>query len=288
LRDKDEKPIRALFASSGLLAFKEDSFYRVNDSSTGSYATIDWHAGCVGPRALTSADGQIIFWGMDGLYATNGISPAVNIGDKVRPFFTGPQINATTKVKISAETLNNRVYFSFPSSSTTDCESILEFNPRVGWIMESDLGGSVVGPLFGYLNSSGQRTVSFTLSTNTIKDLYTSTSLTSFAFDLQTGWVEPFGPSVLSRLQRLMITGLFSAVTFPLRVNYMTESGTTGIGTPNWQSSFTPAVGFQPGIVRPLVQGRAFQLQISDSTPTPSGNFRLFNVQIANELTATR
>src|SRR5439155_1456633 len=83
-REKDDKPIVALFGGSGLLAFKEDSTYRVNDSTKGAFQTIDWTTGCVGPLALAAQDGQIFVWSNDGLYKGDGFSRFVNIGDKLR------------------------------------------------------------------------------------------------------------------------------------------------------------------------------------------------------------
>jgi hypothetical protein len=64
MREKDGKTVTALFGGSGLLAFKEDSTYRINDSTTGAYQTIDWNTGCVGPLAVCGSDEGIFVWGL--------------------------------------------------------------------------------------------------------------------------------------------------------------------------------------------------------------------------------
>jgi hypothetical protein len=204
LREKDGKRITALFGGSGLLAFKDDSSYRINDSTTGSYQTIDSTTGCVGPLAVVGSEGRVYTWGLDGLYEGDGIGRFRNVGDKLRPRFLSTNVNATTKPLISAVALNGRVYFAFPRTSSTIPDAILELNPRTGALMEQYFNARV-GPFAHYLNASGVPTASFASASATIKDLFTGTTRTGFSCSLATGYVQPFGGAA-GRVQRFRPT----------------------------------------------------------------------------------
>jgi hypothetical protein len=261
MREKDGKTVTALFGGSGLLAFKEDSTYRINDSTTGAYQTIDWNTGCVGPLAVCGSDEGIYVWGLDGLYRGSGLGSFVLVGDKLRPRFISANVNSTTKPLISAAYLNGRVYFAFPRTSATIPDAILEYNPRVGWTMEAYLNARV-GPFVHYPSSTGIPSVSFASASATIKDLYTSTTRTGFSGTLTTGYVEPFGGR-LGRLTRLTPQVFGTAGTaMTITVNYIAISGAPVA----WTGSFTvaSATGAQRPVLQPKIEGSAFQVSVTD------------------------
>jgi hypothetical protein len=260
LREKDNKPTTCVFGGSGLLVFKEDSAYRINDSTQGAYQTIDWTTGSIGARAICGQDGRIFVWSADGLYQGNGLAPFENVGDRLRPRFLSANVNATTKPMISAASASGRVYFACPSVSATVPDSILEYNPRVGWIAEHYLNAQV-GPFAKY-STAGVPAVSFASGSATIKDLFTSTTRTGFSASLTTGYVEPFGGR-LGRLTRLTPQVFGTAGTaMTITVNYIAISGAPA----TWTSSFTlsSASGVQRPVLQPKIQGSAFQVAISD------------------------
>lgn len=270
LKEKDAKPITALRAGAGmdvqgrpgLLVFKEDSSYRIYDSTTGAYTTLDRNTGCVGARALTgSEDGRIYVWGLEGLYEGNGMGPFKNIGDKLRPRFLSTTVNATTKPLISAVAVNGLVYFAFPRTSSTIPDAILELNPRTGSIMEAYLNAQV-GPFVFYLNSSGVPAASFASASATIKDLYTGTTRTGFTCSLATGHVEPFAGR-LARLHHLrpeINPPASSSLAFGL--NYQDGGGYAQSFSDS--RSFTNS-GLQAPKMNPRRQGVAFQATLTDT-----------------------
>lgn len=287
LNEKDDKPITALFPSSGLLAFKEDSFYRVNDSTTGSYQTIDWQAGSVGPRSLIGQDGQIYFWGLDGLYATNGIGPGVNVGDKVRPIYSSDGINGTTKPKISATAVNGRVYFAFPNSGSSDLDQILTYHPRVGWVMITDFTNNNISGFARYPNAAGQQIVAFTNATGVtyrVKDLFTSLSRTSYDFIWTTGYQEPFN-GLPARIPRFLpeIT-VPSSASVAFGINYTDDGGYAKSYT---ETKTLTNSGTQRTRLQPKILGRAFQVTMND-TASPLSSMSVLQLSLDAQLAALR
>src|SRR6266508_3953312 len=71
LREKDQQPVLALAGASGidvsgrpgLLAGKRRSTYRIYDSSTGAFQTLDTGVGVASPQAFTQIDQRTIFLG---------------------------------------------------------------------------------------------------------------------------------------------------------------------------------------------------------------------------------
>src|SRR6185503_1099389 len=89
LRELNGNLITALAVGGGaLLAFKKRSHYRITDAATGAYSTIDSSVGCVNPRAVVATRSRVVFWGPDGVYSTEGIGRASNVGDKIQPVYT--------------------------------------------------------------------------------------------------------------------------------------------------------------------------------------------------------
>lgn len=279
LRDKDDQALIALYGgTSGLLVFKEQSTYRVSDSTTGAYQTIDPSVGCVSTRGVVAQDGLVYTWGLDGLYQGNGFGRFVNIGDKLRPRFTGPtsNVNSTTKPLITATTQGGRVYFAFPRTSSTIADAILELNPRVGWLMESYFGGAEVGAFATYLNG-GISFVAFASGSASIKRLFTGTTRTGFSCSLLTGYQQPFG-GYLCNIMRMGVSLNLPGMTPPaVKLNYLNMGPLPQTFGP--LTLLIPAAGALQANAMPRIRGRAFQLSIDDAA-APLNSLSVFDAQM--------
>lgn len=142
LREGDNRPITALYGASGadqqtnpaLIAFKRDSHYRVIDSTTGEYRTIDQAVGAAGGLAVTAAYGRVVFLGPRGLYVTTGEDKAIPVGQKLEPLWQPSQINHGQLSLIALGQRQGRVYISLPRSGSTANDLAIEYHPLVGWV----------------------------------------------------------------------------------------------------------------------------------------------------------
>ncbi|MCR4339997.1 MAG: hypothetical protein NUW01_08935, partial [Gemmatimonadaceae bacterium] len=150
LREKDNKACTAIGIGQGmdvagrpgLLVFKEDSTYRINSSSTGSYTTIDSRAGCSGPLALVSLFGYTLAFNKSGIYRCDGNTMEL-ASSKLEPLFDKAQINLTYLPDVVAGVFQDRAVFSFPfGSAQTTNNRTLEYHPLDGWIVPHDFGAS--------------------------------------------------------------------------------------------------------------------------------------------------
>lgn len=276
LREKDDQPMTALFGGSGLIAFKESSLYRINDSTTGAFSTIDWNSGCVGALAVCGSDEGIFHWGLDGLYRSSGIGPSVLIGDKLRPRFLSANINATTKPMIAGVYLNGRVYFAFPRANAFSTDAIMEYNPRTGWLMEPFFSGAQVGPFVKYA-VAGVWQASFASASATIKDLFTGTTRTGFSCSLTTGYLEPFGGKLARVLRLRPELTLPAAAPIVCGLNYTDASGAPQVLT--FPSTTFTSAGTQRPNFWPASVGRAFQVFLND-TATPLASLSVLQAAI--------
>lgn len=152
IREKDGKPITAIGVGQGvdvagrpgLLVFKDDSFYRINNSTTGAYVTMDAAAGCCGPMALTSLFGLVIFFSKRGIFTTDGVTPGATMASKkISNYFTAQQMNFGKLDGVAAGVRGNRVFFSFPwGPAQTTNNRTLEFHPLDGWLVPHSFGAS--------------------------------------------------------------------------------------------------------------------------------------------------
>src|SRR6266542_3892047 len=234
LREEDDKPIIALFGGPTLIAFKETSHYRINDSATGSFTTVDWNSGAIGHKAVIGGvapqasgliqEGGIFFWGLDGLYAGDGLRPAILVGDKLRPrFLDYAKINSTTKPFICAGVANGRIYFGFPKTSTIQPDTILEYHPRDKWLLEHQVGSSKPYAFTSYPTVSRQVTVFANGSATSLIELMKQEAVTAIDYDgssiaatLKTGFLS-IAECRLVRMRKAVFTitaAASSAVTF--------------------------------------------------------------------------
>ncbi len=150
LREKDTSIITCLAGSSGLdvsgrpglLAFKGDSAYRIYDSTTGAYNTIDASIGCGSNIGAVSAYGRTYVVNERGIYWTNGIDPMVEASAKIENVFSQDVINQTRADLYCAGRYQDRLWFSLPKVGVTDNNLAIELNPTSGWVMAHSNAGS--------------------------------------------------------------------------------------------------------------------------------------------------
>jgi hypothetical protein len=150
LREKDAAELTALGVVGGaLIVFKKRSTYRINDSATGAYTTIDTSAGCLSALSLVAHRGRLYSWGVDALYEFDGIGPGRNVGDKARPLFVptarfGPpgQLPIDPSGPPVLGLSGDSVIGAFSSDYGAVRDALLEFNPAQGWIMRHALASS--------------------------------------------------------------------------------------------------------------------------------------------------
>lgn len=202
LREKDAAVVTGLSVASGaLIAFKKRSTYRINDSSSGSYQTIDSSAGCVNPRAVVPLYGRLYTWGAASIYECDGVGPLVNVGDKLRPWFIDANTDQTT---ICGGAFNDNVIFA---GTVAGPQRVVEFSPRNRWAVPHLLPSGNEG-----LSSFSAKEATLYGAASGLNDLYTMfTATPADDAEWNTPWFLP-NSGMMSRLHRLRVQGL-SAIT---------------------------------------------------------------------------
>jgi hypothetical protein len=223
VREKDAAPLTALGVVGGaLLVFKQRSAYRINDSATGAYTTIDPDHGCLGPLALAPARGRLYVWGMKTICEFDGAGRGLSIADKLDPLFARTigfgAYGSPDSIPV-ASTWRGRVYFAYPSGAGGN-DRILEYDPEQQWFMRHQLAASGQNKISSFaLGAVGQLDLKaasqngdmvFTLFTQTPgSDAGTSyASLTNY----RTPWLQLNGGG-LARLRRARVQGLVGTGT---------------------------------------------------------------------------
>jgi hypothetical protein len=143
LWEHDQQGIVALHIGSGqdilgkpgLLCFKQESTYRINDSTTGAYTTVDATVGAAGPKAVVGVGARVITISKRGIFWwREDQSGMVNASDQLLPLWDPTQINLGQQALWCAGRKNNRAIFSLTRGTSTANDLALEFHPDQGWI----------------------------------------------------------------------------------------------------------------------------------------------------------
>lgn len=151
LREKDDTVITALGVGQGedisgrpgLLAFKGESAYRINDSATLAYTTVDGSAGAAGPFAVQTLGGVTVTFCKKGMFTIDpgGTTDMKSVADKLQPLFNSSQMNFAKLNLVAGGTYRDRVVFSLPFGPAATVNTLtLEFHPVQGWIVPHDFG----------------------------------------------------------------------------------------------------------------------------------------------------
>lgn len=140
---KDQKPVVALAIGSGqdiqgrpgLLVFKQESVYRINDSGTGAYTVLDTTHGAAGPKAVVGVGARVCWIGKGGIWwwREDQASP-INGSDLLRPLWRNEQLSFSNQSGWAAGRRLNRAYFSASSQGSAVNDTAIEFHPDEGWV----------------------------------------------------------------------------------------------------------------------------------------------------------
>jgi hypothetical protein len=143
LWEKDQLGIVAMHIGSGqdilgkpgLLCFKNESSYRINDSATGAYVTIDATVGAAGPLAVVGVGSRVITISKRGIFWWREDQDGmVNASDRLLPLWDPGQINFAQQGVWCGGRSGNRAIFSVTRGTSTANDLALEFHPDEGWV----------------------------------------------------------------------------------------------------------------------------------------------------------
>lgn len=272
IRDRDAAQLTGLGVAGGaLVVFKRRSAYRVNDSATGAYTTIDPAAGVVNHRSVVSVRGRLYTWGVDNIYEWNGVGPGVPVGDKILPLFTSQATGAT----LSGGVLQNRVLFTYSLSGGSP-DALVEYDPQYGWLMQHALADSAANEISS-LASDGTTLYGAIQDGNASYSIFSGTpgidvgGGSAFpANHFRTKWIEPAG-GMFVRINRLQVEGsLVTGGTNTLTLNlYKDGDFTTPVGTWNLSTALRLASATHASNITevfPRIKGRSFALEVVAGT----------------------
>ena len=149
IRDASDAALTAIGNGNGLdfvakptlLVFKKRSTHRINDSTTGSYQTIDANAGASGPMAVTGLFGNTFSVNDIGIWKCDGTHAPTLVSQNLQPLFSSTQLNYAQMPNVLPTTFGQRVVFSVPFGSSATANTLtLEYNPLVGWFSSHTFG----------------------------------------------------------------------------------------------------------------------------------------------------
>lgn len=213
LREKDSALITCITGASGqdisgrpgLLVFKQDSAYRVYDSTNGAYTTIDAAIGCGSNIGAISAYGRTYTISARGIYSTDGLAPMREDSPTLEDLFHKDSINQTRPDLYCAGRYQDRLRFSFPNAGETANEISLELHPLQEWIVKHSDAASCYGTIG---RNATDLTMGDPVNAGRIYNTYTGTSDNGvdIASHFQTNWKEPLGGNK-TRIRRARFVG---------------------------------------------------------------------------------
>jgi hypothetical protein len=140
----DQQPIVNLHVGSGqdiqgrpgLLAFKNESVYRINDPATGAYTVVDATNGCGGPKAVIGVGARVCWIGKRGIFWwREDQAQPVNVSDLLGQLWRDDQLNVSVQAGWCAGRRLNRAYFSLARAGSSVNDTAFEFHPDQGWLV---------------------------------------------------------------------------------------------------------------------------------------------------------
>lgn len=143
IREKDSEVLVAgksasgvdIAAQVGMVVCKNLSTYRINDSNTGAYETLDTTVGAASAISVVNSLNETFVLHQTGIYRTTGVSPLVLASGKLQPLFTPGEIAFDQTALFAAGAKGDRVHFSLPRAGSTHNDLHLEYHPAQGWIV---------------------------------------------------------------------------------------------------------------------------------------------------------
>jgi hypothetical protein len=211
LREHDDNTLTAIGGGQGmdiagrpgLLVFKADSHYRINNSSTGAYTTIDTTRGAQAAESITAYGGISYVITNTGVYETDGVNtPSWISGPIASMFSTGITGASPVDYVATVSTRDLRLYFAVASRAYA-----FEYHlPTKSWWIHQFNGGGSTGSFKsafpGVLLDNVGSTVLFCPDESVATD-YTASGVPC---EYWTPWAA-LGPVGRKMVQRAVLTG---------------------------------------------------------------------------------
>jgi len=212
-----------IIGRAGLIVAKQNSIYRVYDSNTGAYQTLDPNIGFASPLAGVTMNGRTIFLSTQGIFWTDEaktgglLTPA---SQKLTPLFTNSQLAYSQAALWCAGTVGDRVKFSLCRNGATANNIALEYHPEQKWIVPGSNACSFYmtdtnGILYG-----GSPTVNGQVYQQDTTGADDATAISSW---FQTRWFEP-NSGFLASLWQMRLNGRGSGSSY-VRKDYDLAGG---------------------------------------------------------------
>lgn len=149
-REKDTEAVVCFAGASGidvsgrpgLLVFKRRSTYRIFDSSTGAFQTLDTQVGAASATSVVSGFQRTVAISEAGIWWTDGVGPMRSASDKIAPLFLPSAINFSKLDLMCAGLKGDRMYFSLCRAGASANDLELEYHPLQGWIVPNSSAAS--------------------------------------------------------------------------------------------------------------------------------------------------
>lgn len=198
LREKDSEQVVALAGASGvdvalgrvgLLAFKRRSAYRIYDSASGAYMTIDQRVGAASSVACAVSNGRVFTISEYGIYWTDGLTPMTPASELLEPLWSQAQVALQQIDLWCAGAHRNRLYFSLCRAGSSANDLALELHPDQGWIAP---GSNAASAYANYANQTDKLYAGSPTVTGQVYEMGTGGTDDGAAIDsrLQTRWYE--------------------------------------------------------------------------------------------------
>jgi hypothetical protein len=230
LWEKDQQGIVAMHIGSGqdilgkpgLLCFKQESVYRINDSTTGSYTTVDATVGAAGPLAVVGIGSKVFAIGKRGIFWwREDQAGMVDASDRFKPLWRD-QTNLGQLALWAAGRKGNRAFFSLTRAGSTANDLALEYHTEQNWIAPRSDAMSC------YATSTGGSETLYGGSPTVSGQTYQlesggSDDGAAISWRFQTRWIQPNG-GFESSLWQVRVHGR-GAGTLTVRSDYASAGG---------------------------------------------------------------
>jgi hypothetical protein len=247
---------------TGLLVWKSNSVYRINDSETGAYTTVDGYHGAGGRDAMTSYAGVIYVCNRSGVYVVTEDGLRL-ISVSIDPLWAD-NAGFASSGNWHAWFAWGRVYFTRSSIGGGVSPFIYEYVPETeGWWVHSlNDGGTARGVIYvtvtpatggaqtagAYILDSGgtkmlrmwktqQEVTTFSIATKDYVSAFNGTGGTNVSARYLTPWL-PFALDKV-RVRRCIIDGWSAAATFAVAKDFSTTTEARAALTVTGDPGFT-------------------------------------------------
>lgn len=231
LWEKDQQAVVALHVGSGqdilgkpgLLCFKQESAYRINDASTGAYTTVDGTVGAAGPLAVVGVGSKVVAISKRGIFWwREDQAGMVDASNQFLPLWQSDQLNLAEQALWCAGREGIRAIFSLTRSGSTANDLSIEYSPDQQWLAPRSDAMSC------YATSTGSGETLYGGSPTVNGQVYTLNSAgtddgTAISWRFQTRWIE-LSSGFLASVWQIRLQGRGTG-TCTVRKDYASAGG---------------------------------------------------------------